>query len=235
MRTRKQLRTAIRLALCCGLALSGPAASAPQPMFNAAQIVKWEAWEFAGETDYSLVPGTVADSESARQVVRAACDDATASGLIHRKVVDLTRTPVMQWQWRVDQVYPALDETTKSGDDYPARIYVVAQRWPRWRSRVINYVWSSSQPRGHHWPNAYAGQFIMLAVQSGPENTGRWHTEQRDLREDFKRLHDLDIEQIDAFAIMTDCDNAGHETTAWYGPIKFLERNPAQSGTAARD
>ncbi|MCA1780494.1 MAG: DUF3047 domain-containing protein [Xanthomonadaceae bacterium] len=201
--------------------LGGSPALAEPRVFDADQILQWEPWEFEGRTTYSAEP---AESDDADRVVRARCDQATASGLIHRRTIDLRQNPVLRWHWRVDRVYHDLDETTKSGDDYPARIYVVAQRWPRWRSRVINYVWSSSQPKGSDWPNAYADQFVMLAVESGPEYSGQWKIEQRDVRQDFKRLHDLDVEQIDAIAIMTDCDNTGQQTTAWYGPIEFQEQ-----------
>jgi hypothetical protein len=47
-------------------------------------------------------------------------------------------------------------------------------------------------------------------------------TERRNVLEDFRRLHDLEPTHIDALAIMTDCDNAGQSTTAWYGPIRWL-------------
>ena len=45
-------------------------------------------------------------------------------------------------------LYSGLDERRKDGDDYPARVYVVAQRWPAFRSRAINYVWASSLAQG---------------------------------------------------------------------------------------
>jgi len=204
--------------------LGGSPALATSRMFDADRIMQWDSWEFEGRTAYAPVSVEHGENIGADRVIRARCDESTASGLINRGAIDLVQNPVLRWHWRVDHVYRDLDETAKSGDDYPARIYVVAQRWPRWRSRVINYVWSSSQPKGSSWPNAYADQFVMLAIESGPEHTGQWKIEQRDVRRDFKRLHDLDVEQIDAIAIMTDCDNTSQQATAWYGPIGFQSR-----------
>ena len=38
---------------------------------------------------------------------------------------------------------------------------------------------------------------------------------------DFKRYFDMDIDAIDGIAVMSDCDNTGGETTAWFRNIRF--------------
>lgn len=184
------------------------------------QIIAWPTVEFKGRTGYTLQAADTAGT--GHGAIRADCSAATASGLIHEQQVDLGQTPILEWRWRVDAIYSDLDETRKRGDDYPARIYVVAQRWPQWRSRIVSYVWSSAQPAGSDWPNAYASQFRMVAVRSGSDELGQWHTERRDVRADFLALHGIEIGTVDALAIMTDCDNAGQTATAWYGPIRWL-------------
>ncbi len=202
------------------LATTGVIAEPDLMRFEPEQIIAWPTVKFAGQTVYSLQDAQAAGASHA--AVRAACDSATASGLILERQIDLEVTPIVEWHWRIDSVYSDLDERSKRGDDYPARVYVVAQRWPQWRSRVISYVWSNAQPVGSDWPNAFAGQFRMLAVRSGSEGLGQWHSERRDVRADFRALHGIDLDTIDALAIMTDCDNAGQSTTAWYGPIRWL-------------
>ena len=188
-------------------------------VFDPAGILEWSSVEFEGRTEYRLQSAEQAGADHA--AVRADCTAASASGRILEQAIDLTATPILEWRWRVDSIYTGLDERSKAGDDYPARVYVVAQRWPRWRSRAINYVWSSGQPIMSDWPNAFAGQFRMLALRSGADGLGEWQTERRDLRADFRALHGIELEQIDALAIMTDCDNAGQSATAWYGPIRL--------------
>ena len=77
--------------------------------------------------------------------------------------------------------------------------------------------------QGSDWPNAYAGQARMIAVRSGPADTeGLWHTERRNIREDFRRYHDREQTSVNAIAIMTDCDDTGQETEAWYGTLRLL-------------
>lgn len=170
-----------------------------------------------GETDYRLV------ALQGVKRLQATCRDRGASGLVHRARIDLRATPTLHWSWRVAQVYTGLDETQKSGDDFPARVYVAVDGgWRRWQSRALNYVWASRQPRGADWANAYLPQNVrMLALQSGaPAASGLLH-EARNVRADLRRYFGRDYEFIDAVALMTDCDDAGGQAQAWYGDIYF--------------
>jgi hypothetical protein len=207
-----------RALLCLTALLSSASLAEP---YRPAEMLEWRAQSFEGRTDYALATPEEAGTDHA--AIQARCRDATASGLVLEQEHRLAEAPILEWRWRVDATYDGLDETTRSGDDYPARIYVVAERWPSFRSRAINYVWASTQPAGATWENAFASQFRMVAVRSGQEGLGEWVTERRNVLEDFRRLHDLEPETIDALAIMTDCDNAGQVATAWYGPIRWLE------------
>jgi hypothetical protein len=206
-------------AICVAIlfALNAPVGA---QVYRPAEMIEWKVRSFEGRTDYATATGESIGTDHA--AVRAECRRRQASGLVLEREHDLAEAPILEWRWRVDSIYPAIDETEKSGDDFPARVYVVAERWPKFRSRAINYVWSSTQAAGTSWENPFAGQFMMVAVRSGPNRLGEWVTERRNVLDDFRRLHDLEPESIDALAIMTDCDNAGGETTAWYGPIRWL-------------
>lgn len=187
--------------------------------FEPEDIIAWEPHSFAGVTDYRLLE--VED----RLAVAATCTDGTASGLFYRKAIDLTETPILEWEWRVDETLEGIDETTRRGDDYPARLYVVDEAPVlRWRTRALNYVWSSTSPRDADWPNAFAAQARMIAVASEAEAGQGWRTERRNVLEDFRRFHDREPERISAVAVMTDCDNTGQETRAFYGTIRFLPK-----------
>lgn len=186
--------------------------------FTAEDILQqWDRHSFQGETRYTLVE---VDGWSA---IHAVCDQATASGLFYREEIDLTETPVIEWRWRVDETFDDIDETSRAGDDYPARLYVVDEhRVLRWRTRALNYVWSSMQEPDSNWDNAYASQARMIA-RRGPDDAGEgWQTERRNIREDFERFHGRSPDRINAVAIMTDCDDTGQAAEAWYGGIRFL-------------
>lgn len=181
--------------------------------FSANDLMGWESKVFNNPTDYRVV-----DLEG-ESVLQAVCSES-ASAFYRKLTVDLHKTPILRWRWRIDGVYPGLDETSKQGDDYPARIYVVIDGGALiWRTKALNYVWSSSKPAGSVWPNAYTSQAMMVAVRSG-EAEG-WHEESRDLRQDFQRLFGFNAEKVDGVALMTDCDDAKGKGRAWYGDIRF--------------
>ena len=177
----------------------------------------WKAKKFSGETSYELV-----DIDD-RQAIKAV-SNSSASGMIREIKVDLTKTPYLNWSWKVDSTLGELDETNKSGDDYAARVYVVISGGMFfWRTRAINYTWASAQPRGSSWPNAYTGNVVMVAVDSSQEHAGQWVTRRRNVLQDLKILHGIDKTQIHAVAIMTDTDNSNKSATAYYGDIYFTE------------
>jgi hypothetical protein len=184
--------------------------------FSAGSLVGWQRKAFNGVTEYGLV------RLNGKTVLRAS-SEAAASGLYRELKVDLTRTPYLNWSWRVDRTLGALDERSRSGDDYPARIYVVVSGGLAfWKTRALNYVWSSSAQVGSQWPNAFAGaNVVMLALRSGDREAGQWITEKRNVRDDWRRLFGAGVEQLDAVALMTDTDNAGGSARAYYGDIFF--------------
>jgi len=211
------MRAEHRLPLAAlALALITPVAFA-DPAFGPADIIGWEPHSFVGATDYRLV------ETDGRLAVQTTCTEGTASGLFYRGDIDLAETPIVEWEWRVDETLTGIDETTRSGDDYPARLYLVDEAPVlRWRTRALNYVWSSTAERGQDWPNAFASQARMIAVATAEDAGSGWRTERRNVLEDFRRFHDREPARINAVAVMTDCDNTGQETRAWYGNIRFL-------------
>ncbi len=187
----------------------------PIGRFSAGELDGWEEKSFVGNTRYEIV-----DMPQGKTLYARA--RKSASGMFKKVRIDLTRTPWLHWSWRVDETFAGNDERSKAGDDYPARIYVVVDGGMFfWRTRAVNYVWSSNQPVGTSWPNAFTGNAMMVAVRSGAVDAGRWVQERRNVREDLKRLFGKDFTHIDAVAVMTDSDNTGQSASAFYGDIYF--------------
>lgn len=206
---------ALVFAFLAGLAPAAAGERLAVSAFEAEGLGLWKEKVFKGKTRYDLVNmknGTVLRARSR----------GTASGLYRKMRVDLTKTPYLNWRWRVEGLLQGNDERTKAGDDYPARVYVVVSGGLFfWRTRAINYVWSSHQPAGSAWPNAYTANAHMIAVRSGPVAPGVWQREKRNVREDFKRAFGIDLREAHAVAIMTDTDNTGQSATAYYGDLYF--------------
>jgi hypothetical protein len=206
------------LAFACQLAAAA-ALTIPVGEFSLGKLDKWKEKSFKGNTRYTLV------EQGGRRVLKAQ-SRATASGLFREIRVDLDKTPFLNWSWRIEQSLDGLDEQTKQGDDYPARIYVVVSGGMAfWRTRAINYVWAGSSSQETEWPNAFAGDnAMMVALRSGQTNTRKWVREKRNVRADLRRFFGKDIRYIDAVALMTDTDNSQQEATAFYGDIFFSEK-----------
>lgn len=183
--------------------------------FSNGDLNNWQSRSFQGETDYRI------EDNSGGSALRAV-SDGQASGLYREIGIDLTERPYIRWSWKVDNVLEGIDERTRAGDDFPARVYVVVSGGALfWLTRSLVYVWSSHQPVESVWKNPYTDNARHIAVRSGPEQTGRWLEEKRNLREDWERAFGETIDAIDAVAIMTDTDDSGLSASAWYGDIVF--------------
>lgn len=184
-------------------------------LFSEGDRADWEERSFVGHTQYSIV-------DSSQGLVMKAEANASASGLFREMEIDLSQTPCLHWSWRVEGVLSGIDETTKAGDDYPARVYViVSEGILPWQMRAINYVWFAHRPVGDAAVNPYTDRTIM---QSGMEAVGQWRTETRNIQADFQTFFGRDIETLDAIAIMTDTDTSGRTAKAYYGDISVSNR-----------
>lgn len=182
--------------------------------FNSGLKENWQRKDFNGQTLYRIV--TLEDEK-----VLLAESEAAASALVFETEYELRDYPVLSWRWKINNIHPKGDSQTKAGDDYAARIYVVFPHWFTPMTRSINYIWANKLPKGSHTPSRYTANSVMLATQSGPENRGRWITERRNVREDYRKIFGEDPPTVGAIAIMTDSDDTGGSAIAWYDDIRI--------------
>lgn len=184
--------------------------------FSRNRLDGWGHKSFKGETRYQLqtLDGIV---------VLKADGHAAGSGLIKEQRVDLEQTPFLNWSWRIANRLSGLNEQSKAGDDYAARIYVVVKGGLAfWQTKAINYVWASNSAKDGVWPNAFAGDHAMMVALRGPEAAlNVWYSEKRNVRADLQKLFGEDLRAIDAVALMTDTDNSQGQVSAFYGDIWF--------------
>jgi len=214
------------------LALGAVAQNGPG-QHHAIDMLHWEERIFSTSTEYR---GVMLDDTRA---VRARAEDS-ASALYQRRRINLDKTPYLQWRWRIDSTLgPDIDEHSREGDDFAARIYVVRNGGLSfWRTKVLNYVWSNAQPISTRWTSPMAGiNTQMIAVDSGDGQAGQWQLHSRDVRADWLAAFGEEIDRIDAVAIMTDTDNTGAALQAWYADIVFSAQAlpSANTGAASQD
>ena len=68
----------------------------------------------------------------------------------------------------------------------------------------------------------------MIVLQSGNAMAGQWIGEKRNLVEDYRMAFGQKPPRIMGIAIMTDTDNTGESTTAYYGDIQLSDDQTGQ-------
>ncbi len=175
------------------------------------------------------------------QTVVQADSRHSASGLKRKITIDPRKFPYITWRWKVDSVYAKGDVSQKSGDDYPARMYITFAYAPdqvgffekaKYETTrliygetpplaAITYIWANRAPVGLTVANAYTDRVKMVVLQSGAARAGQWIKEKRDVYADYKKAFGREPTLISGVAIMTDSDNTGESARAWYGDIVF--------------
>ena len=155
--------------------------------------------------------------------LKAVADNA-ASGLGKEVKIDLNKTPFINITWKIEKDLPGIKENTKKGHDFAARVFAVKKTGATPLSnRAINYVFSSNNEIGFSSPSPYTKKSIDNVLASTKKNLNEWVTVKTNVKEDFKRFHDLDVNELDGLAIMSDTDNSKMKAIAYYQNIYFSE------------
>ena len=153
--------------------------------------------------------------------LKAIADNA-ASGLGKEIKIDLNKTPFINITWKIEKDIPGIDETAKKGHDFAARVFVIKKTGATALSnRAINYVFSSNQDVGSNSPSPYTKKSIDNVLATTKTNLNEWVTVKANVKEDFKKLHNLDVNELDGIAIMSDTDNSKKKSITYYQNIYF--------------
>ena len=155
-----------------------------------------------GETNWSL------GSNSNGSFIRAEAE-GVGSGLGKEVEIDLLKTPFINITWKVEKDLSGINENSKKGHDYAARVFVVKKTGSTPLSnRAINYVFSSNSNVDDTWRSPYTKKSIDYVLSTTKQNLNNWVTVKANVREDFMKLHGLDVKNLSGVAIMTDTDNS---------------------------
>ena len=144
------------------------------------------------------------------------------NGLGKEIKIDLDKTPFINITWKIEKDLSGIKENTKKGHDFAARVFVIKKTGATPLSnRAINYVFSSNNDVGSNFPSPYTKKSIDNVLASTKDNLNEWVTVKANVKEDFKRLHDLDVKELDGIAIMSDTDNSKMKSIAYFQNIYF--------------
>lgn len=180
--------------------------------------------------------------------IEAKADQSMA--LLARPVeVDLDRTPIMCWRWRVDATLVKADMATRAGDDYAARVYISFALPPSeigWVLRgklklartiygdavpdaAINYVWDNRYPVGTRRPNAYTDRTRMIVAESGAANAGKWVVARHDVQQDVIAEFGSIQARLIQLSVASDTDNTKEVAHAGFADFHFVAKDAACS------
>ena len=166
---------------------------------------------------------TVGSNENGN-FLKAVADNA-ASGLGKEIKIDLNKTPYINITWKIEKDLSGIKENTKKGHDFAARVFAVKKIGATPLSnRAINYVFSSNNEIGFSSPSPYTKKSIDNVLASTKNNLNEWITVKANVKEDFKRFHDLSVNELDGLAIMSDTDNSKMTAIAYFQNIYFSEK-----------
>ena len=148
--------------------------------------------------------------------------EGQASGLGKEIKINLDKTPFINITWKVENNLNGINERSKKGHDFAARVFVVKKTGiTALSNRAINYVFSSNEDIGENWNSPYTKNSIDYVLSTTKINDNEWITVKSNVKNDFKNLHNLDVNEIDGVAILTDTDNSKMKAVSYYQNIYF--------------
>lgn len=188
-------------------------------------------------TDYALV-------QDGEQTVLHAQAKGAASMFMHDGGVDLAKTPIVRWRWKVGKIPTGADNSVASKEDAAARLVFTfdgdrsslplldrtkmsvadslsGQEMPY---ATLMYVTSSVAASGQRITNPHTRRVQMFVAGKAEDALGRWVTIERDVEADFRAAFGEPLRKVLAYGLMSDSDNTGTEAEAWYGDITFARR-----------
>ena len=171
--------------------------------------------KYKGETTWTL------GSSQSGNFIKAEAE-GKGSGLGKEVLIDLLKTPFINITWKVEKDLSGIVENSKKGHDYAARVFVIKKTGSTALSnRAVNYVFSSNNEVGKNWPSPYTKKSIDYVLSSTKDSSNVWVTVKANVKEDFMKLHGIEVLDISGVAIMTDTDNSKLKAISYYQNIYF--------------
>jgi len=153
--------------------------------------------------------------------IRAEANNS-ASGLGKKVKINLNKTPFLNITWKVEKDLRGIIENSKKGHDYAARVFVVKKTGATPLSnRAMNYVFSSNNDVNTYYPSPFTKKSIDYVLSTTKEHLNEWVSVKVNVKDHFKKFHNLELDEISGIAIMSDTDNSKLNSVSYYQNIYF--------------
>jgi Protein of unknown function (DUF3047) len=137
--------------------------------------------------------------------------------------VDLSRTPFLEWEWKVTVPPAGGDFSSPDTDDQAAQLLVVFPKTFFERRKIISYIWDPTAPQGTI--ASAAGPVYLnvkaIVVESGDDRIGRWIIEKRNVVDDFRVLYGEIPEHAVAIRLQINSQHTQSVAEAFWRTIRF--------------
>ncbi|MGD9762327.1 MAG: DUF3047 domain-containing protein [Candidatus Binatia bacterium] len=148
-----------------------------------------EGWELRTKPGTKATKFTV-DPDAADGTGALVIESENASGTFatQLKSVNLARTPILRWRWRVLDFPRDGDGRVPERDDQAIAIYVSSGG--RLNQRSVAYRWETKTPVGEEGDASYVGGIVKvhwIVLRNEDDGSGVFYLEKRNVAEDFQR------------------------------------------------
>ncbi|MBE7415189.1 MAG: DUF3047 domain-containing protein [Deltaproteobacteria bacterium] len=180
----------------------------------------WQLKEWKGKADFKVVKEDFGPAIHLKS-------ERTSSALYKDVEFELKDYPYLSWRWKVASLPQGADVREKSKDDQAAQVYVIFPKWPAVvNSKVVGYIWDTSAPAGSSVRSTKTGNTRYMVLRSGPDGLGAWHSETRNVYEDYKKLFNEEPPRIGKVSVMIDSDDTRSSAESFIGDIRFSNAPP---------
>ncbi len=151
--------------------------------------------------------------------------DDSAFGIYKKESFKIKDYPYLNWEWKVLELPEGGDFRSSDTDDQAAQIYVSFGSLSFLNKafvRAVGYYWSSTVPVGTEGECPTWGKSRVVILQSGPEKSGKWIREKRNVYEDYVRLfQDKDPSKVSAVRLYTNSQHTKSKSLAYFRNVYF--------------
>jgi hypothetical protein len=207
-----------------------------------ANLDDWRPLYFSKITKHSTY---TIENNSGESNLRAE-SNASASAILYRKDFHVYDYPMVRWRWKINNIYKNVDPETKSGDDYPIRIYIIFRYNPDKAGHLeglqyniakrrygeypphstLSYVWASKEGQKDAITSPYTDRAKLIALEKGGNKAGTWQAEEVNILSDYRKVFGKDPPEVASLAIMNDSDNTGQSSVSYVDFIEVYRYGP---------
>jgi hypothetical protein len=204
-----------------------------------ATLENWRPFTFPNIKKHTVY---TIQKEGPRHYLKAE-SDASASAIVFKDTFNVYDYPRVKWRWKVDNIYEKGDARTKTGDDYPLRVYVMFEYDPGKAATFdklkygiarkiygeyppqssLSYVWASREETERFIISPYTDKAMMVILQQGARNIRTWRDQEINIVDDYQKAFGSKPPNRARIAVMNDSDNTGERSMSFMEYIEVFQ------------